>query len=88
MNPISRRSPGDLGVSPDRVRNLGEVHINSEAEFFFAVRSFFYEIRHLVEQDEGYRMLVTHNAEGAPTLRSEEEIQIASSTGCVPCANG
>jgi len=66
-----------LGVSPDRVRNLGEVHIGSEAEFFFAVRSFFYEIRHLVEQDEGYRMLVTHNAEGAPVLRSEEEIQIA-----------
>ncbi len=66
-----------LGVSPDRVRNLGEVHIGSEAEFFFAVRSFFYEIRHLVEQDEGYRMLVTHTAEGAPTLRSEEEIQIA-----------
>ena len=65
-----------LGVSPDRVRNLGEVHIGSEAEFFFAVRSFFYEIRHLVEQDEGYRMLVTHD-DGVPALRSEEEIQIA-----------
>lgn len=66
-----------LGVSVERVRALTNYQIRSEAEFFGVVRSFFYEIRHLVEQDEGYRLLVTHGAEGKPTLRSEEEIQIA-----------
>lgn len=66
-----------LGVSVDRVRALTNYQIRSEAEFFGVVRSFFYEIRHLVEQDEGYRLLVTNDAEGKPTLRSEEEIQIA-----------
>ncbi len=65
-----------LGVSPERIRNLAPARIGSEADFFFAVRSFFFEIRHLVEQDEGYRLLVTQNAEGETVLRSEEEIQL------------
>ncbi len=66
-----------LGVSADRVRGLTNFQIRSQAEFFGVVRSFFYEIRHLVEQDEGYRLLVTSSPEGKPVLRSEEEIQIA-----------
>jgi hypothetical protein len=31
----------------------------------------------LVEQDDGFRLLVTQGADGQPALRSEEEIQIA-----------
>lgn len=66
-----------LGISADRLRALAATQIRSENEFFGVVCSFFHEIRHLVEQDEGYRLLVTAHAEGGVTLRSEEEIQIA-----------
>lgn len=66
-----------LGISPDRVRALAATQIRSETEFFDVVCSFFYEVRHLVEQDEGYRLLVTHQGENGVVLRSEEEIQIA-----------
>jgi hypothetical protein len=65
-----------LGIAAERIRNLAPAQIGSEAEFFFAVRGFFYEVRHLVEQDEGYRLLVTQNAAGETVLRSEEEIQL------------
>jgi hypothetical protein len=66
-----------LGVSAERVRALANTQIRSEAEFYAVVCSFFFEIRHLVEQDEGHRLLVTHQPDGAIGLRSEEEIQIA-----------
>jgi hypothetical protein len=66
-----------LGVAADRVRALAATQVRSEAEFFAVVCSFFYEIRHLVEQDEGHRLLVTTPAGGGVALRSEEEIQIA-----------
>lgn len=66
-----------LRVSADRLRALEAAQIHSEAEFFDVVCSFFVEIRHLVEQDEGYRMLVNAHPEQGVTLKSEEEIQIA-----------
>lgn len=66
-----------LGISSDRLRSFAETQIRSETALFDVICGFFYEIRHLVEQDEGYRLLVTHQADGALGLRSEEEIQIA-----------
>ena len=45
-------------------------------EFFHAVQSFFYAIRHFVEQDDGHKLLV-NSVSGNKILRSEEEIQIA-----------
>ncbi len=66
-----------LGIAPERIHALAERRIRSEREFFHAVRNIFFEVRHLVEQDEGYRVLVTQDAQGEPILRSEEEIQIA-----------
>jgi hypothetical protein len=66
-----------LGVTVERVAALTNSPIRSASEFFHRIRSFFIEIRHLIEQDEGYRLLITQGAEGKPQLRSEEEIQIA-----------
>jgi hypothetical protein len=66
-----------LGITVERVAALTNSPVRSTSEFFHLIRSFFIEIRHLVEQDEGYRLLITQGAEGKPQLRSEEEIQIA-----------
>ena len=66
-----------LGVAADRLPQVENVPVRSASEFFHLIRSFFVEIRHLVEQDDGFRLLVTQGTEGQPTLRSEEEIQIA-----------
>jgi hypothetical protein len=66
-----------LGIAPDRLQALTDVSVRTPSEFFHLIRSFFIDIRHLVEQDDGYRLLVTQGADGRPTLRSEEEIQIA-----------
>ena len=66
-----------LGVSPDRLAALHHLPIRTASEFFHVIRSFFIDIRHLIEQDEGYRLLITQGPEGQPQLRSEEEIQIA-----------
>lgn len=66
-----------LGVAPDRLRALANISVQSASEFFHLIRSFFIDIRHLVEQDDGFRLLVTQGPEGQVTLRSEEEIQIA-----------
>jgi hypothetical protein len=66
-----------LGIAPDRLNALANVSVRSASEFFHLIRSFFIEIRHLVEQDDGFRLLVTQGPDGQTTLRSEEEIQIA-----------
>lgn len=66
-----------LGISVERVQALVGTRIANEAEFFDVVRSLFYEIRHVIEQDDGYKLLITTAADGTPTLRSEEDVQIA-----------
>jgi hypothetical protein len=66
-----------LGVAPERLDALTNVTVRSASEFFHLIRSFFIDIRHLVEQDDGFRLLVTQGDDGKPALRSEEEIQIA-----------
>lgn len=66
-----------LGVAPVRLHVLTATPVQTASEFFWLVRKFFHEIRHLVEQDEGYRLLITQGPDGSPMLRSEEEIQIA-----------
>ena len=66
-----------LGVAPERLNALANVSVRNASEFFHLIRSFFIDIRHLIEQDDGFRLLVTQGAEGHPVLRSEEEIQIA-----------
>jgi hypothetical protein len=66
-----------LGVASDRLQALANVSVRNASEFFHLIRSFFIDIRHLVEQDDGFRLLVTQGADGQPMLRSEEEIQIA-----------
>jgi hypothetical protein len=66
-----------LGVAPDRLQALANISVRNAGEFFHLVRSFFVDIRHLVEQDDGFRLLITQGAEGQVNLRSEEEIQIA-----------
>jgi hypothetical protein len=50
--------------------------LESELDLFNAVTDFFHEIRHLVEQDDGHRLLMAMR-NGQPGLRSEEEVQIA-----------
>ena len=66
-----------LGVAGNRLPALANAPVRDAREFFHLIRSFFIEIRHLVEQDDGFRLLLTQGADGQPTLRSEEEIQIA-----------
>lgn len=66
-----------LGISADRIQALAKQRISSDHEFFAAIKSFFYEIRYLVEQDDGHKLLVTAATDGAPVLRSEEDVQIA-----------
>jgi hypothetical protein len=67
----------ELGVAAERLHSPTQIQVQTASDFFHLVRSFFYEIRHLVEQDEGYRLLVTQGTLSEPVLRSEEEIQIA-----------
>lgn len=66
-----------LGISPERIQALAGQRITSDRGFFEAIKRFFYEIRYLVEQDDGHKLLVTTTADGAPVLRSEEDVQIA-----------
>ena len=66
-----------LGISAERIQALAKQRISSDQEFFEAVKSFFYEVRYLVEQDDGHKLLVATAADGTPTLRSEEDVQIA-----------
>ena len=66
-----------LGISPERIQALAGQRITSDSEFFEVIKRFFYEIRYLVEQDDGHKLLVTTTADGAPVLRSEEDVQIA-----------
>ncbi len=66
-----------LGISPERIQALAGQRITSDGEFFEVIKRFFYEIRYLVEQDDGHKLLVTTTADGAPVLRSEEDVQIA-----------
>lgn len=66
-----------LGVAAERLHASTNLTIRSASEFFHVIRSFFVDIRHLVEQDDGFRLLVTQGPDGKPMLRSEEEIQIA-----------
>lgn len=66
-----------LGVAPDRLRALANLSVRNASEFFHLIRSFFIDIRHLVEQDDGFRLLVTQGPNGQLMLRSEEEVQIA-----------
>ena len=73
------------GHLPERIQALAGQRITSDGEFFEAIKRFFYEIRYLVEQDDGHKPLVTTTADGAPVLRSEEDVQIALKIGCDPC---
>ncbi len=66
-----------LGISAERVQALAKQRISSDHEFFEAVKSFFFEVRYLVEQDDGHKLLVTATPDGMPALRSEEDVQIA-----------
>jgi hypothetical protein len=66
-----------LGVDAERLNALANISVRNAGEFFHLIRSFFVDIRHLIEQDEGYRLLVTQGPDGQSVLRSEEEIQIA-----------
>ena len=66
-----------LGVSAERIQALAKLRISSSEEFEAAIKSFFYEVRHLVEQDDGYKLLVAAAPDGTTTLRSEEDVQIA-----------
>jgi hypothetical protein len=66
-----------LGVSADRIKALADMQIASAADLFNTVRHFFHEIRHIVEQDDGHKLLITTSADGVTSLRSEEEVQVA-----------
>lgn len=66
-----------LGVSSHRVKSLADMQISTEQEFFAAIKNIFYEIRHLVEQDDGHKLLITVGENDTPVLRSEEEVQVA-----------
>lgn len=66
-----------LGIAPGRIRDIINIKISSNEEFFQAIQGFFIQIRHLVEQDDGHRLLLTATESGEPRLRSEDEVQIA-----------
>ena len=76
-----------LGVSADRVKALASVNISGEVEFFAVVCNFFYEIRHLVEQDDGHKLLLDTTPDGLVRLRREEEVQIALKHWLRPMCN-
>lgn len=65
-----------LGVAPERLRSLANVSVRNVSDFFNLIRGFFIDVRHRIEQDDGYRLLLSQGADGRPTLKSEEEIQI------------
>ncbi|MEX1018230.1 MAG: AAA family ATPase [Litorilinea sp.] len=66
-----------LGIDPARIRDLLNIKISSNEEFFQAIQGFFIQIRHLVEQDDGHRLLLTSGENGESRLRSEDDVQIA-----------
>jgi hypothetical protein len=70
-----------LGIAPERIRDLINIKISSNEEFFKAIQGFFIQIRHLVEQDDGHRLLLTTTEKGTGKgeirLRSEDDVQIA-----------
>jgi hypothetical protein len=66
-----------LGIAPERIRSLLDIKISSNHQFFQAIQGFFIQIRHLVEQDDGHRLLLTTTESGELRLRSEDEVQIA-----------
>ncbi len=51
--------------------------INSDQELYEHVQQFFLEIRHNVEQTQGYRLLTTGEDHDGLALRSETDIQVA-----------
>ncbi|MBW7884059.1 MAG: hypothetical protein H3C34_15735 [Caldilineaceae bacterium] len=66
-----------LHVPTTRLHEFSLMQVQSEAELYAAVKRMVLEIRHLVEQDDGHRLLSTTDSSGKRVLRSEEEIQIA-----------
>lgn len=66
-----------LGISTNRTKALTNLSIQDQTTFFNTVQQFFAEIRHIVEQDDGHKLLVQSVGKGQLMLRSEEEIQIA-----------
>ena len=65
-----------LGVSVQPPVLSSTWPVDSEVAFFNTVLGLFKEIRHVIEQDDGHRLLV-NRARGGTGLRSEQEIQIA-----------
>lgn len=67
----------ELGIATNRTRAFSNREIHDERAFFETIQQFFGEIRHIVEQDDGHKLLVNTVGKGEHMLRSEEEIQIA-----------
>lgn len=66
-----------LGITANRIQTFSNRQIVDQESFFTTVQSFFLEIRHAVEQDDGHKLLVSNLGKGQSILRSEEECQIA-----------
>jgi hypothetical protein len=65
-----------IGVSSERIKSLIDRKISTETDLFNAVKDIFIQIRHIVEQQEGYKQL-TNDDNGVRKPRSEDEIQIS-----------
>jgi hypothetical protein len=65
------------GISPKRILHMVARPINSDQELYEHVQQFFLEIRHNVEQTQGYRLLTTGEDHDGLALRSETDIQVA-----------
>lgn len=66
-----------LGVAEARPDKFDQPAGASEDEFFVLVKRILASVRHLIEQDDGHKLLVNQVGGGKLLLRSEEEVQIA-----------
>ncbi|MBK8048717.1 MAG: hypothetical protein IPK16_17295 [Anaerolineales bacterium] len=67
----------ELGISAARPLPTPASTVQSEGEFYSAVLRVMGEVRRLIEQDDGHKLLVNNLGAGKTSLRSEEEVQIA-----------
>lgn len=67
----------ELTRAPDWIHDLPGVQIRHASDFFHLIRRFFIEIRHHIEQDDGYWLLLNPGPGSGFTLKNEEGVQIA-----------
>lgn len=66
-----------IGISETKLKELANSQINSNENLFENIKSFIKEINYLVQEKNGYQLLINSNQNQVYNLRSETNIQVA-----------